>query len=428
MTTTTRALFKQDLLNLLNPRFSAKMRGFVMPLTFTANGGDTTHIRDTRLDRSSVGANDYDRHVVEIVSDAGAGPAIGEARGVTNAGYDLTDKLTVSPAFSAQPLSGDSYNLYPPEISPEQLNEAIARLLRTTEAPALYWPTIMPSFVLSTGLIDATNWPDVGSPTATALVSSSAHTLWSEYAAKSTSADAGEGFQSLAQDIDDAESLLLSTFVRVTAGGFDVELYDETNGTVFAEAAAIASGRWQEIQLTEAIPSGCKQFRVRYLGTADASEIYVAEPCVVQYQIGGHYTMPSWFTRENQYRQAVIFPNGIGGDVDNAYIAVARGVHPAGAEVDFIRNDRAVNTMLATFNAHAYPLAFLVDRAFDTLSSDTATSPISRDYVLYQVAALIMESEGDSRWRGYARRAAALRRANHYGERRRSSRDNTRRR
>src|SRR3990167_3919617 len=139
-TASARITIEQDIVDLLS-QFDAETQllGSVDdPLAATALAADTTSIRCTRLDRGAPNANRYDGMIVKIVDDTGAGPAAGETSMVTSAGYDGTDKITVSPAFTAAVISGQKFLLYPPRWVPETVVSAIRRTLRATRIPAIW--------------------------------------------------------------------------------------------------------------------------------------------------------------------------------------------------------------------------------------------------------------------------------------------------
>ena len=430
MTTTTRIVNKQDILNRLIPRLSAKLRGFVMPLTFTANGTAATTIRDTRLNRASTGAADYDRCAVEITSKAGAGPAIGEVAGVTNAGYDQVDKLTLAPTFSATPQSGDTYNLYPPEISPEQLNQAINDLLRNTEAPYVWFP----SMVDDSEFLILSKWADIGTSTTALLSTNVPDNVLGESSLKIVLSNGPDtGRQSLPFDVKPGDSLIVDIFARTDVGEYKIQLYDVTNSAVIEEATVDSlSTTFHQIRFVGEIPNTCAQCRIRFISVDTIVDMRLAGPLVVQSRNGARYRttplgslVPSpWLMHSGQISRAVSIPQGMAGLQDFTFAALDRGMKSAKMP-DFIRSDRGVIGATISFAAGSDPTALLCYRAFDELSSDTATSTCDRDYVMWRACANILEEEGDKRWRDYARRAAALRRTLGYGLRRRRSRDNT---
>jgi hypothetical protein len=125
-----------------------------IPLTTTTIAADTTSLRDTALARGTHGSGNYNgRHIeiIEAVTVPGTGPALGEVAAVDDAGFDLTDKLTTSPAFSQIVQTGTDYLMYPRKLVPETLVDAINDVLTKIEAPYLWAPSLVADSDMGSG-------------------------------------------------------------------------------------------------------------------------------------------------------------------------------------------------------------------------------------------------------------------------------------
>ena len=414
MTATTRLAYKQDILNVLNPRLSSMLRGFVMPLTSTATAADRLSLRDTRLDRTARSTNAFDRMTVEIIETTSGSPAVGEVATIT--AYDATDKVTTTPAFSDEVQSGMDYLLYPDNLSPEQLNQAIRDVLRSTETLHSYFPSMLTDAAANMSGIVGTDWPEEGSGVTSSYDTSAVTTPRGVASLRIETTVVDTGCRTAGIAVHETESTILSLLIGVPTGSAVVQLYDVTNSVVIDESGVLNDNALTEVLLRSNIPDDCEQVEVRVIARTAVSDIYVAAGVTLQSTTTHLYVMPSWFIREEQFLQAVIFPSGRAAEASDAYIAHGSSI---GVGVpDFISDARAVHGFAASFAALSYPIGFEVYRGFDELTDNTTTSNCDREYVKWKVCANVLKSMGDNRWREHDSDARSLIRGLKYGERR----------
>ena len=424
MTTTARSVLKQDILMKLVRRLSPTLRGFNFPLA-TTSGGSTTTLVDTRLERRNPSANAFDGFAVEIIEKVGSGPEIGEVAVVAAAGYDGTSTLTVAPALTATVETGTNYLLYPPDIEPEAVNDQIDAVQRSTEAPSLYMPSMVPDADFEGDTSDpSTKWPVLDAALTTHVwVTASGLVLIGERAMHVKTSSTDDGVKSGLIAVEGAETVVLSTFVRgadTPLGEVQVDLYDVTNSAIIQSSGKIDDPAWHHVLFTATIPDSCKQVRVQYTNPDTAiSEWYIAQDVVLQSASGHLYPAPSWLTRESQIVRSVSMPQGFTAQENYAFTALGEG-WADGPEMGLIRRDRAVNVLSVSFTGAGTPAGLIVKRGFDALSSATATSPIDREYMIWRVCANLMIELGDDSWMEYAREAAALAHILGYGGKRRT--------
>lgn len=407
MATVTRINVKYDVLNLLNPRMSEVLRTLVMPLTASASGSTTT-IVDNLLGRGTHSFDDFNGIQIENVTN-------GDAAGVNDAGFATsgdTATLTYSPEITTT-VQDDIYALYANGLSPEMLNQEIERVLLATFAPALHFPSMVPGAEM-TGT-ETTEWPDVaGSPTQT-YDTADGYTFFGETSLKvvTTVVDTSVGSQAI--NVTEGETLIVSCMVACPTGSMVVQLYDNTNSEEIEASGTYDDPAFNEVRFTSTVPDNCEQVSLRFISKTATSTFYVAPPAVVQSQSGHLYHLPSWFTREDQYKKAIELPLGMSGEADFSYIAMGRQFAP-GPAVEFIVNHRAINPFSVSFRASARPVALVCSRPFDALASNTATTTCLREYLKWRVAANIARKLGDDEWRNYASTALRIAFSEGYGE------------
>lgn len=155
---------KQDVLRVLNKR-DAAVAMLAIP-SVTTLLGSTTVLNDDQLGFGTSQANKYDgRHIeiIEQVDSPATGAAEGKTAGVDDAGFDLVDGLTLSPAVDNQINTGTNYLIYALGLSKRLLEDAINWVLARTEAPHLFRPSLVPDAALENDTI-GTNWSTVGTP------------------------------------------------------------------------------------------------------------------------------------------------------------------------------------------------------------------------------------------------------------------------
>lgn len=409
MTTTTRSVLLQDILNLLNPLVSPRLGALIMPLT--ASGGSTTTAAIDLLERGSGDVDDYNGVTIENITDAGA--VIIAA--VTDAGFS-TKTLTFTPAMTNAVATSDELLLYAPGLSPEQFKERIDRTLLSTEAPYLYWPSMVNDDAnYLTGTV-ADEWIDIAGGTVTQTYDTADDFVMSgERSLKVvTSGVTDIGVTSRNIAVTERESVLISVFVACPTGSMIVQLYDVTNSQEIEASGTYDDPDFNEIRFTTTIPDNCELMTVRYLNKTATSTFYVAQGMPLQSLSGRIYRLPSWVEHPGMIRQSVELPVGMGGEALFSYLAQAKPFD-RGPPVEFIYNPLSITEVSAKFAASSRPVALLAYRAFAALASNTATTTCDRSYLVHKVASRICRLLGDDAWRGFARTAKKRARTKGYG-------------
>jgi hypothetical protein len=402
-TATSRVQIEQDIVELL-ASLDAASQLLPVPLAATTTAADTTSIRCTTLDRGNPSTGTYDGMIVKIVDDTGAGPAVGETSKVVSAGYDGTDKITVSPAFTAAVISGQQFMLYPSRWIPELIVSTMRRVLRNTRVPVIWAPSLVadPDLTASDTLV--TNWTDVGAPTTTDFETGAANILFGEKSIK-VIGGAATGIASASFPVHDVQSVLVVVPVAVAAGSMTVVLYRAT-----ATAADLHSVTMDEIAFTdarfiEAFTDGTKQAQLRFLAAAAATTFYVSPHIIVQ-ALGVHsYALPSWLVNPNHILAATFLPSGSSAEDTDNYVPLS---HPMIASSGFkiLRSERDVTPLRVQFYGGTYPLYLKVLRQAADLSTDAATTIVDRNWLVKKVASILLRNRGDSEWRRVAGEAA----------------------
>lgn len=383
ISTQTRRNIKLDIVKHF-ARGDEALQGLPIPLVTTANAAGTTTLDDSKLSRGTTDANAFDGRMVEIIETVTSSPTIGSVAGVDDAGFDGTDTLTLSPAYDATPQSGTDYLIYPLGQGPDQYHEMISEVLRQTEAPHLFIPSLVVDNDFEVGDI-TTNWTTQGSPTTSERITTAASVFLGDAVLHFIADAASEGTASDAIDVTERENLTLSTFVRANVGSVQVILYNNTAAeNIFA--VTIDEQAWTEVRFTKAVPDNCEQVSVRYLSAANLDDFYVSAFVTLQTQNARPYDLPSWFTHEGMFEGANYLPQGWASEEANSYIALSRVDGNVGIEPEFLRSDQAVHPMKVHLRAHInQPIWFKVRRGFADLTTDAALTHADRDYVVQKV-------------------------------------------
>lgn len=333
------------------------------------------------------------------------GPAVGEIAAVDVAGFDLTDKLITSPAFTGMVRTGANYLLYPKLLVPETLGDAINNTLKATELPHLWAPSLVPDSDFDSDDI-STYWQDVGTPGAVIFATSAvgAFSLFGErvlhvYAATDS------GVQSLTFDVHPNESFLVSAFVREMATAkIRVELRESSSGDVVdyadIESAALTEARFRSTWVS-ALTSTEDSANIAFVAqeTSAVNGFHVAAPVIVQSDRRRAYAAPSWLTRENQVGDAFYLPAGRSGENADNYVPLGGSLNTLSG-VRFLRSDRALTPLRIEFapNISRGPVFFECRRPFSELSALTDTTPCDEEFAAAKAAARILKNRGDEGW------------------------------
>jgi hypothetical protein len=296
------------------------------------------------------------------------------------------------------------------------LNEVADEILRQTDAPYVYFPSLVNDSAIETSAANlATNWPDVVAPgtTATELVVTTANVLFGQQSVHGVASAAGQGWNSQAFDVHETETLMVSVTVRAAVGSVIVQLYNETASSV-TKAVTIDEPAWTEVRFQEAVPADCEQMRIRILSAAAADDFYMAAPVIVQ--TTGHqrpYTAPSWLVSEEKVRYAFYMPQGTASEDADSYVALSRQWRSALApRPTFINEARGVNPFrVMLWAVGSRPVGILCFRGFDAFTDNTTTTTCDRDYLVAAILARFYrdwDEQGDFRRWSRRRRAREL--------------------
>lgn len=409
----TRLLVKQDIINWWNAHLDEVLARYSMPRTTTATAADKLTLRDTALARGTTSENHYDAREIEIVEKVAGGPEIGESAVVDDAGFDDTDKVTLSPAFSDEVQSGTDYQIYGRGLTPEVLNQAINDVLRNTEGPHIWFPSMVDD--ADFGENELTNWAAIGTPLFRSLPATAAPgLLFGEYRLYILADAADEGATSNSFPVTERESLLVSVMVRTTALTCTVQLYNATASEVVKEVTGDEDA-FTEVRFAETVPVGCENMSVRFLAPADTGEFFVSAPVLVQSRSGHAYPAPSWLSRQEQIMETLQLPQGFASEATDSYAALSRAAQPAETP-STLRADRGVNPLFVELTVGSNPVLLVVQRTFDELTSDSATTGCDREYVKWKVLGNILQARGDDQQAfGCYRRARSIASALSYG-------------
>lgn len=403
---------KQDVLRVLNKRDPA-----VAPLAIpgvTTLIGSTTVLNDDQLGFGTGQANKYDgRHIeiVEQVDSPASGAAEGKSAGVDDAGFDLVDGLTLSPVVDNTINTATNYLMYALGLSKPLLEGAINEVLRETQGPHLYLPSLIPDAALDDDTI-GNNWTELGS-LSTAMeyeTPDAANTFLGERSIHGVADAADEGWRSESMDVSDVEQILLSVAVRAAVGSVAVQLYNVTATAVIKEVV-IDEGQWKDIRFAENIPAACEQIQLRIESAASADDMYMSAHPVIQVIGSGRvYSMPSWLKSEAQIMGWVHYPRGLASEDADSFIALGR-MSKAEPPVSMLRDARAQHPMYIELEPKngTDPVGLVAQREFDevtlgvTATTNATEVKADRAYMRSAVISKVLRDLGDPAAAGWAR-------------------------
>ena len=414
----TRLVYKQDIINIFAARDEA-LAGLVMPLTFTATGASELQARDKTLGRGTTNPNRYDSLVLEITSKPSGGPSIGETAGVDDAGFDNTDALTISPGLSTAPKDAGTYNLYPKGLTPELVTEGLNRVLRNTDVPHIWAPSLVNDSDFENNA-QSTDWPVVGTPTTndfTTTASVPSNLFLGERSLRVLADEAGEGVESLSFHVTETEQVILVTFVRADVDSVIVSLRNQTAGSDVDRTVTVDEELFTEVRLLLAVEDNMEEARVRFISSANNSDFYISPPVIVQTTSYRTYPCPSWLVDpKNQVLEAWYLPAGVSSEANDSYVALSQAARTAPMP-SFLRSDRWLTPLRVELRADSRgPVVLACMRSLAELTSDSATSSADRQYIAHKAVANIMRDRGDEEWRRWAMSAAGRASALGYGE------------
>ena len=388
-----------------------------IPLTATTTAANALGIRDTALARGTHGAGNYNGRHVEIVETVTGSPTLGSVAAVDVGGFDLTDLITTSPAFDDEVQAGTDWLMYPKLLVPETVRDAINNVLKKTEAPHLWAPSLVTDSDMGANAL--TNWDAIGSPTTRAFVTTAAHVYFGPRALHLADADTDEGAQTEYFGVYDTESLLVSVLARVVVGTLNVILYRVTATAVAVKTVTLSlrEPQYSEVRFRQTVPSGMRQGQLQFVAPEDNCEFYISPHVIVQSDRRRSYTVPSWLVSESQVVELVELPAGASADDDDSYIPLSSNLRSM-TGLDFIRSDRDVNPLRIEFrNPGSNPVYLLCKRPFAELSILTEETNCDEEFVVAKATAKILKDRGDAGWWVHDREAERRARKMGYGGR-----------
>ena len=373
-----------------------------VPLTSTTTAADKAGIRDTALARGTHGAGNYDGRHVEIVETVAGSPTLGSVAAVDVGGFDLTDLIAVSPDFDDEVQSGTDYLMYPKNLVPETVADAINGVLKKTEAPYLWAPSLVTDSDMEAD--DLLKWLAVGTPATRAFVTTAAHILHGPRSLHLVSRGVTRnGAMSGGITTHEGEPFLASVLAKSVLGDFDVALYDAANGADIksVNVAVAVTGGWVEVRIQGVMPTATVATRVflRFTTTTAASAtLYVTPPVIVQSAWRRAYDAPSWLVSESQVLEVVHLSGAHLAEIENTRVALSSQMRTA-LGLDFQRSDRDATPMRVSFaNPSGNPVYLLCKRPFAKLSALTDETPCDEEFVVAKAAAQILKNRGDEGW------------------------------
>ncbi len=413
----TRITYKKAILEVLSQR-DPVTRLLPIPCTTTALGGSSgVTIISSQLIRGlggSVSGNRYDGRFFEIIELVASGPPIGEESVAQDGQFgSATGALATSPAFTLQVQTATDFLVYPKGFSPMDLESAIDAVMRLTDAPQAWYPSIFDDADFLED--DLTNWVQVLTPTTREFVITAPNILQGERALHIVADEADAGAQSNAAEVTEGQQLVISIHVQVAVGSAKIQLWNETAGEEI-KAVTVDEQEHAEVRFMVAVPADCEQVSIRFLGTANLDEFYVSPYIIGQPQTDREYAAPSWM-RQNNIEKAFSLPQGVASEDADSYIALSRRIRDS-VSYRLSRSERDVTPQRVSVRAvGGQPTGFLVHRALSALSADTSTSPLDQDYVVARALQNLFERRQDAEWRHWRGRANELAKTHGYGKR-----------
>ncbi len=407
--------------------------GFDVPFTTTAIE-TTTALEDSNLTRGGVQSSRYDGRqfeIMEAVTSPGTGPLVGETSWVQDLGFSsniLTGTTTLTNAIQ----TGTDYILWPRDISAALIDNEINNVLRHTDAPHLWVPTLAVDGNFETeGLtagdaLSIVTWPDISAAQTAVWTGSN---IWGEWAISVLTCTLSEGVRSASFAVTEKEQMLVSITVQIGSGVGSVKLafYDVTAAEDI-DSVTIEEALTTEARFSATVPTDCEFAQVRFSAATEGTSFVIHAPVIVQSTGERSYAAPAWLMGPEMVREAFYLPSGLASVVSDSYIA-GTSEWPRAPLPQFSNIARALGpTLHIEFSGSDMGLLGLIClRPFATMSANTDTTKCDREYLVSKVVANIKRKRGESKhrqfkndgagWAGDARNAAAIARARGYGKR-----------
>ena len=406
---TSRVSLEEDIVRILSKR-DPDAAQVDIPGT-TTGAGDTSSVIDTALGRGTIRSGRFAGRMIKLTS----GSAIGEVSVVTDTGLAAGGDCTVSPVYSAAPGSGVTYLMFPLGLTSDTVVDALARVLRATEGPHLWAPSLINDSDLDAA--DLTQWAAVATPSTREFVTAAATNIFGERTLHLIADAADEGATSNTLNVDPSESLLVAVHIQVNVGTCNVILRRITATAADLRTVAVTGEAFAEVRFTETPTSGTEQVALRFLSSAASDDFFISPHIIMQSDRRRTYLAPSWLISESQIIDLLRLPAGASAQDDDSFIPLG-SVMRAQMGLGVLRSDRDLNPLRLEFrNRSGDPLYLRCMRPFAELSSDSGTTPCDRQYLTHKAVSLILRDRDDGEWRRWASSAAKRARTLRYGGR-----------
>src|SRR5438876_1664578 len=346
----------------------------------------------------------------------------GEFTGVDNGGFAAGGVLTVSPDFSVAGYGAGSFLMYPKGLSPDTVVSKLNAVLRNTDHPHLWFPSLVDDSDMSSN--DVANWAVVAGGVRV-FDTAAANIMFGERALHVTGTNTGDGVTTNGFDVTAQEQMMVWAPIKAnqaadTSAGVNAQVVLRRLTTTAANIRTVTSLNerlYTDVFFRDTIPSGCQRAAVRFLGAAASADFYVSPHVVVQSNLRRAYNVPSWWTRENQLQEILWFWPHYASDQADSYISLSER-ESAMIDVSFLRSDRDSHPLRVEFSNYGqYPMGFTVKRPFAELNGDSSTTVCDKDYATFKTVSNILRDRQDASWKHWAARAQERAKVFGYGGR-----------
>lgn len=342
---------------------------------------------------------------------------------VNTAGFDETSIATVSPALGAVVPTGINYLILPKGLYPEQLESAIADVLKSTES--------LTQFPLSLFIL-ASDDNDMEASGVSAWTASSGNIAGSKdtdavfngsQSLAGTSIASGE-YLYAAFRVHELISLYAGIVGRVASAGDEGILiaYDVT-GAAEIDRATVDGVAWTELILPISVPSDCESLQIRLQNTG--SDTIYWDDVQVWRNSDGIYPCPSYITHPEMIERIDAYPPGTGGPGTLDYRADEKKAIQLNWHAEQVDPRADVPVRIWVENPRGNRPYIILKREFTELTYLTQSSPIDEEYIVAKAISNLLKDSGDNRWRRYSRQAAKRARQINYGGRELDSQQST---
>lgn len=344
---------------------------------------------------------------------------LGYVTGVDDGGFAAGGILTISPNFpdtnqvSAGPYGAGAFYLYPKGLHPDYLIEKMQSVLKNTDHPYIWFPSLVPDSDFASN--DITLWPDEGTPSSKVFSTTSAadRLIFGERYISWAGNSLGDGVRSPNFGVYEGEQLLIATWLFGGSAGdgsqVKLQTVESGTGTTIKTVGPIAEALTNiEVRFRKSMPDEAETARLVWeVVTASHTGGRILSPVIVQSDRRRYYNSPTWFTRPSQFKGSFFLPQGYTlADIADAYIPMTH-LAQADYDIDFMRSERdAVPLRLGFACPGNEPIGIVVMRPFIELAGDSSTTVADKDYVALKTVSNILRDRKDNAWKHWAGRAS----------------------